>query len=153
MEPVSAALEALQARYAALLEEVLGAEAQTDRNGLLSHIFSGHSYHPGLDGVMQTYGPALDAALGELLAALETLPPEEAVEPARQALELLLFYPRPGRLSEELVLVAFEGKGAALLPWLPAPVRAELAQRYRRRTPPGQMLPNQKKLWKALSQG
>ena len=76
---------------------------------------------------------------------------EEAVEPARQALELLLFYPRPGRLSEELVLVAFEGKGAALLPWLPAPVRAELAQRYRRRTPPGQMLPNQKKLWKALS--
>ncbi len=151
MEPVLAALEALRARYAALLEEVSGAEAQTDRNGLLSHIFSGHSYHPGLDGVMQTYGPALDAALGELLAALETLPPEEAVEPAQEALELLLFYPRPGRLSEELVLVAFEGKGAALLPWLPAPVRAKLAQRYRRRTPPGQMLPNQKKLWKALS--
>lgn len=152
MEPAQNALETLQARYAALLEEVLKAEAQTDRNGLLSHIFSGHSYHPGLDGVMQTYGPALDAALGELLAALEALTPEEAAEPARQALEILLFYPRPGRLSEELVLVAFEGKGEALLPWLPASARAELADRYRRRTPLGKMLPNQKKLWKALSQ-
>ena len=53
MEPAQNALETLQARYAALLEEVLKAEAQTDRNGLLSHIFSGHSYHPGLDGVLK----------------------------------------------------------------------------------------------------
>ena len=46
--------------------------------------------------------------------------------------------------------MAFEGKGAALLPWLPAPVRAALADRYRLRTPPRRMLPNQKKLWRAL---
>ena len=151
MESVPASLEVLRSRYAALLEEVAGAEAQTDRNGLLSHIFSGHSYHPGLDGVLKTYGPALDAALEELLAALEGLSPETAAGPARQALELFLFYPRPGRMSEEMVLVAFEGKGEALLPWLPVPVRMELAERYRQRTPPGRMLPNQKKLWKALS--
>ena len=116
MEPVPAALEALRARYAALLEEVSGAEAQTDRNGLLSHIFSGHSYHPGLDGVMQTYGPALDAALGELLAALETLPPEEAVEPAQEALELLLFYPRQGRGPAALAPGPGPGRAGPALP-------------------------------------
>lgn len=150
MEPVQAALEALQTRYAALLEAVAEAEAQTDRAGLIAHLFSGHSCHPGLDEALKTYGPALDGALEALLAALAALPPEEAAEPARQALELLLFYPKPRRMPEEMVLVAFEGKGEALLPWLPAPVRAALADRYRLRTPPRRMLPNQKKLWRAL---
>ena len=66
------------------------------------------------------------------------------MEPAGRPWSSSSSIPAPAGCQRELVLVAFEGKGAALLPWLPAPVRAELAQRYRRRTPPGQMLPNQK---------
>ena len=38
-----------------------------------------------------------------------------------------------------------------LLPLLAPARRAELAERYRALTPPRKMLPNQKKLWKALS--
>ena len=43
------------------------------------------------------------------------------------------------------------GFAAPLLPFLAPARRAELAERYRALTPPRKMLPNQKKLWKALS--
>ena len=63
----------------------------------------------------------------------------------------MLLYPRPKDGATEFSLAAFEGFAAPLLPLLAPARRAELAERYRALTPPQKMLPNQKKLWKALS--
>ena len=146
------ALMALEDCCRELWDQVEAAQARTDPAGLLSHLFSGHSYRPGLDAALAAYSPRVEGAVAELRASLAGLPPEAAEALALRALELLLFYPRPGQLSQELVLVALEGKGEALLPCLGREARGELARRYRERTPPRRMLPNQKRLWKALSQ-
>ena len=64
----------------------------------------------------------------------------------------MLFYPVPKDNTVAFSLSAFEGRAMALLPFLPPDKQREIASRYARRTTPRQMLPNQKKLWKALSQ-
>ena len=92
------------------------------------------------------------ASLGEAMKTrLAACPAEEADRLATQALELMLLYPRPKDGATDFSLAAFEGFAAPLLPFLAPARRAELAERYRALTPPRKMLPNQKKLWKALS--
>ena len=151
MEPVQAALEALQTRYAALLEAVAEAEAQTDRAGLIAHLFSGHSYHPGLDALMDKYVPLLADHVAALAQAVPAQPGPEAQAAALRGLERLLFYPKPASPPEEFTLVAFEGYGLPLGPLLSTEARLDLAQRYAKKTPPRRMMPNQKKLWKLLA--
>ena len=87
-------------------------------------------------------------ALSVLLAAL---PPEAADGFAAQALELMLFYPQPADQHTAFSLLAFEGYAVPLVPHLTEKRRAEVAERYRKRNPPRRMLPNQKKLWRALT--
>ena len=145
MEPVQAALEALQTRYAALLEAVAEAEAQTDRAGLIAHLFSGHSYHPGLDALMDKYVPLLADHVAALAQAVQVQPGPEAQAAALRGLERLLFYPKPSSPPEEFTLVAFEGYGLPLGPLLSTEDRLDLAQRYAKKTPPRRMMPNQKK--------
>lgn len=131
------ALEALQNAYSRFLDALPEARRASlgEAIGFFLH----------MDGQLFSEGVHQTAQLGIAVRA------EEADRLATQALELMLLYPRPKDGATEFSLAAFEGFAAPLLPFLAPARRAELAERYRALTPPRKMLPNQKKLWKALS--
>lgn len=145
------ALKALDDCYDALLNALPDARRAEDPRGVLSSFFSGHSYHPGLDALLRDYTTLLSGHVEALALAVRTCPGDEAQEAVRCGLERLLFYPKPASLPEEFTLVALEGHGLPLAGLLSPGDRQELAQRYAKKTPPRRMMPNQKKLWKALS--
>ena len=147
----SEALKALENCYDALLEALPDARQAEDTRGALSNLFSGHSYHPGLDALMDKYVPLLADHVAALAQAVQAQPGPEAQAAALQGLERLLFYPKPASPPEEFTLVAFEGYGLPLGPLLSTEDRLDLAQRYAKKTPPRRMMPNQKKLWKLLA--
>lgn len=147
----SEALKALEDCYDALLEALPDARRAEDTRGALSNLFSGHSYHPGLDALMDKYVPLLSAHVAALAQAVQAQPGPEAQAAALRGLERLLFYPKPSSPPEEFTLVALEGHGLPLAPLLSPEARLDLAQRYAKQTPPRRMMPNQKKLWKLLA--
>ena len=147
----SEALKALENCYEALLEALPDARQAEDTRGALSNLFSGHSYHPGLDALMDKYVPLLSDHVAALALAVRAQPGPEAQAAALRGLERLLFYPKPASPPEEFTLVAFEGYGLPLGPLLSTEARLDLAQRYAKKTPPRRMMPNQKKLWKLLA--
>lgn len=147
----SEALKALENCYDALLEALPDARQAEDTRGALSNLFSGHSYHPGLDALMDKYVPLLADHVAALAQAVQAQPGPEAQAAALRGLERLLFYPKPASPPEEFTLVAFEGYGLPLAPLLADQDRLDLAQRYAKKTPPRRMMPNQKKLWKLLA--
>ena len=147
----SEALKALENCYDALLEALPDARQAEDTRGALSNLFSGHSYHPGLDALMDKYVPLLADHVAALALAVQAQPGPEAQAAALRGLERLLFYPKPASPPEEFTLVAFEGYGLPLGPLLSPEDRLDLAQRYAKKTPPRRMMPNQKKLWKLLA--
>lgn len=147
----SEALKALEDCYDALLEELPAARRSEDPKGILASMFSGHSYHPGLDALMARYLPLLNGHVETLVLAVQAHPGPEAQAAALRGLERLLFYPRPATMPETYTLLALEGCGLPLPPLLSPGDRLDLAQRYGKQTPPRQMMPNQKRLWKALS--
>ena len=147
----SEALKALENCYEALLEALPDARQAEDTRGALSNLFSGHSYHPGLDALMDKYVPLLADHVAALAQAVRAQPGPEAQAAALRGLERLLFYPKPASPPEEFTLVAFEGNGLSLAPLLAPEDRLDLAQRYAKKTPPRRMMPNQKKLWKLLA--
>ena len=147
----SEALKALENCYDALLEALPDARQAEDTRGALSNLFSGHSYHPGLDALMDKYVPLLADHVAALAQAVQAQPGPEAQAAALRGLERLLFYPKPASPPEEFTLVAFEGYGLPLAPLLSDQDRLDLAQRYAKKTPPRRMMPNQKKLWKLLA--
>ena len=147
----SEALKALENCYDALLEALPDARQAEDTRGALSNLFSGHSYHPGLDALMDKYVPLLADHVAALAQAVQAQPGPEAQAAALRGLERLLFYPKPASPPEEFTLVAFEGYGLPLAPLLADEDRLDLAQRYAKKTPPRRMMPNQKKLWKLLA--
>lgn len=147
----SEALKALEDCYDALLEALPEAKQSEDPKGILASMFSGHSYHPGLDALMARYLPLLNGHVEALALAAQAHPGPETQAAALRGLERLLFYPKPASLAEGYTLLALEGCGLPLAPLLSPDDRKDLAQRYGKKTPPRQMMPNQKKLWKALS--
>ena len=147
----SEALKALENCYDALLEALPDARQAEDTRGALSNLFSGHSYHPGLDALMDKYVPLLADHVAALAQAVQAQPGPEAQAAALRGLERLLFYPKPASPPEEFTLVAFEGNGLSLAPLLADQDRLDLARRYAKKTPPRRMMPNQKKLWKLLA--
>ena len=147
----SEALKALENCYDALLEALPDARQAEDTRGALSNLFSGHSYHPGLDALMDKYVPLLADHVAALAQAVQVQPGPEAQAAALRGLERLLFYPKPSSPPEEFTLVAFEGNGLSLAPLLADQDRLDLARRYAKKTPPRRMMPNQKKLWKLLA--
>ena len=147
----SEALKALENCYDALLEALPDARQAEDTRGALSNLFSGHSYHPGLDALMDKYVPLLSDHVAALALAVRAQPGPEAQAAALRGLERLLFYPKPASPPEEFTLVAFEGNGLSLAPLLADQDRLDLAQRYAKKTPPRRMMPNQKKLWQLLA--
>ena len=145
------ALELLERCFDALLEALPEARQAEDPRGALSSLFSGHSYHPGLDALMDQYHPLLTSRAEALAAAVQACPGPEAQAAALRGLERLLFYPKPSSPPEEFTMVAMEGCGLPLAPLLAPEDGQALAQRYAQKTSPRRMMPNQKKLWKLLA--
>ncbi len=149
--PVSApqALEALEACYRDFIDKLKKSKASSVGE-VMGNFFRAQG-NPRVSYAVEEFDGILTARLTALTALLEACPAEEACQLAAQALELMLFYPVPADNTVAFSLSAFEGRAQALLPFLPADRQREAASRYARRTPPRRMLPNQKKLWKALS--
>ena len=129
------ALEALQNAYSRFLDAL--PEARRASLGEAIGFFLRSDGNPKLGSLVDAFAEELPVHVEALKTRLAACPAEEADRLATQALELMLLYPRPKDGATEFSL---------------APARrAELAERYRALTPPRKMLPNQKKLWKALS--
>ena len=143
------ALEALQNAYSRFLDAL--PEARRASLGEAIGFFLHSDGNPKLGSLVDAFAEELPVHVEALKTQLAACPAEEADRLAAQALELMLLYPRPKNGATEFSLAAFEGFAAPLLPLLAPARRAELAERYRALTPPRKMLPNQKKLWKALS--
>ena len=79
----SEALKALEDCYDALLEALPDARQAEDTRGALSNLFSGHSYHPGLDALMDKYVPLLSEHVAAL--ALAAADPSAMVAAGRQS--------------------------------------------------------------------
>ena len=150
--PVSApqALEDLEVCYRDFIEKLKKSKASSVGE-VMGNFFRAQG-NPRVSYAVEEFDAAMTERLTTLTAVLETCPAEEACRLAVQALELMLFYPVPKDNTVAFSLSAFEGRAMALLPFLPPAKQREIASRYARRTTPRQMLPNQKKLWKALSQ-
>lgn len=142
-------LDALRSGYSRYLEGV--AEARTASLGEAIGFFFRSQGNPRVNALMDAFGKTLEEWIDALAGLLPGCTPEEADEFAAQAVEQMLFYPRPDDQAIEFALLAFEGYAAPLIPFLASARRAEMAERYKKRTPPRRMLPNQKKLWKALN--
>ena len=107
--------------------------------------------NPRLSMALEEYDPVITALVEDLAAMLAGCPAEQADELAARALETILFYPLAGDSTLDFSQLAFEGRAHALLPFLTPDRKRALAARYKMRTPPRRMLPNQKKLWKELA--
>ena len=134
------------ARFAEGLEEA----RSTGMMELFSNYLRGDG-NPRLNQLVDTFAQRLGGWVKALTTLLSGLTPEEADHFAAQALEQMLFYPQPDDQRTAFSLLAFEGYAVPLVPYLTEKRRAEVAERYRKRTPPRRMMPNQKKLWRALT--
>ena len=111
-------------------------------------------FPPALERLVEQFArlPGIGSKSAQRLAFyVLSLPQEEADAFAVRALEQMLFYPKPADQRTEFTLLAFEGYAVPLVGLLTDGCRAEVAERYKKRTPPRRMMPNQKKLWRALT--
>ena len=95
---------------------------------------------------LNEFHQAAQALVEDLCAGLEECP-EQAGRSSAAAMEIILFYPLKQGRALDLALAAIEGLAEPLVPYLEPAAAAELADRYRKRTPPRMMLPNQKALF------
>ena len=107
--------------------------------------------NPRVGEALARFDPRITALVETLAGLLASCPPEQASELAALALEQLLFYPKAGDSTLDFSQMALEGRAQPLLAFLTPERRLSLAARYKKRTPPRMMMPNQKKLWEALS--
>ena len=107
--------------------------------------------NPRVGEALARFDPRITALVEALAGLLASCPPEQASELAALALEQLLFYPKAGDSTLDFSQMALEGRAQPLLAFLTPERRLSLAARYKKRTPPRMMMPNQKKLWEALS--
>lgn len=144
------ALEALDAGYARFLEDLIQAR-KTSLNEAVE-FFLRYQGNPRVGAVLDAFAEGLTAHVEELRGLLAACTAEEADGFAAQALERMLFYPKPVDQSVAFSLMAFEGFSAPLLPFLSPEHRAELAKRYQKRNPRRRMLANQKKLLQQMNE-
>ena len=142
-------LEDMCSGYARFLEGLAEARS-TGMMELFSNYLRGDG-NPRVNQLVDGFAKALGQWMDALSVLLAALPPEAADGFAAQVLELMLFYPQPADQHTAFSLLAFEGYAVPLVPHLAEKRRAEVAERYRKRNPPRRMLPNQKKLWRALT--
>jgi len=146
----SQALEELRGCYEAFIHKLEECRAAS-MGEAMGFLFRSQG-NPRVGYAVEEFNQVLISRVDTLGEQLAQCSPEEAGELTEQALELMLFYPQPKDNTISFSLTAFEGHALPLVPFLPEQARQEAARRYARRTPPRRMLPNQKKLWKALSQ-
>ena len=142
-------LEDMRRGYARFVEGLEEARS-TGMMELFSNYLRGDG-NPRLNQLVDTFAQRLGGWVKALTTLLSGLTPEEADHFAAQALEQMLFYPQPDDQRRPFSLLGFEGYAVPLVPYLTEKRRAEVAERYRKRTPPRRMMPNQKKLWRALT--
>lgn len=151
MEAMSAlqAVEELQAGYQAFVEKLRECQASS-MGEAMGFLFRAQG-NPKVGYAVEEFDKVLTRRIAALAEALTLSPAEEAGELAERAMELMLFYPQPQDSTIAFSLSAFEGHARPLVPFLSPEVRQETARRYAKRTPLRRMLPNQKRLWQALS--
>ena len=142
-------LEDMRRGYARYVEGL--AEARTTGVGERFSFYLQGMGNPKVNQLVDGFAKALGQWMDALSVLLAALPPEAADGFAAQALELMLFYPQPADQHTAFSLLAFEGYAVPLVGLLTDGCRAEVAERYKKRTPPRRMMPNQKKLWRALT--
>ena len=142
-------LEDMRRGYARFVEGVEEARS-TGMMELFSNYLRGDG-NPRVNQLVDAFAQVLGGWVEALAALLPGLAPEEADGYAVRALEQMLFYPKPADQRTEFTLLAFEGYAVPLVSLLTDGCRAEVAERYKKRTPPRRMMPNQKKLWRALT--
>ena len=141
-------LEELRACYGAFVEKLEKSRASTI--GEVMGSFFRSQGNPRIAYAVEEFDAIVTGRVATLAGLLAECTAQEAGELAAQALEQMLFYPPSKDNTIAFSLAAFEGHAFPLLSYLPPELRQEMAGRYARRTPPRQMLPNQKKVWKEL---
>lgn len=150
--PVLSAVQAIQALkdcYESFVKK-LECSKTTSVGEVVGFLFRSQG-NPKVNYAVSEFDPVVTEQVAALADCLSGCPADEANGLTLQALEHMLFYPIPKDSSIAFSLAAFEGKALPLVPFLTPKDRQELARRYARRTQPRQMLPNQNKLWSALS--
>ena len=142
-------LEDMRRGYARFVEGLEEARS-TGMMELFSNYLRGDG-NPRVNQLVDAFAQVLGGWVEALAALLPGLAPEEAGGDAGRARGPMRFFTQPAAPRTELPLLAFEGYAVPLVGLLTDGCRAEVAERYKKRTPPRRMMPNQKKLWRALT--
>lgn len=143
------ALNGLRVCYEDFVEKLEGCRASSI--GEVMERFFRSQGNPKVGYAVDEFNGIITGRITSLAELLAQCPAEDASALTEQALELMLFYPIPRNDAVLFPLTAFEGHALPLVSFLSQEARQETARRYAKRTPPRRMLPNQKKLWQALS--
>ena len=147
--PTLPVLEELRSCYGTFVEKLEKSRASS-LGEVMGNYFRAQG-NPRVTYAVEEFNSIINGHVAALTDDLGTCPAEEAEVLALQALEQILFYPPPKSNTAAFSLAAFEGCALPLVPFLPLERRKELARRYTKRNPPRHMLPNQKKVWSALT--
>ena len=143
------AIQALRDCYCGNLLKLEQADAVRGLGDYLSGFLGGGRRRRSVDGALTAFHEEAGARIEDLCASLDACP-EQAGRGAAAALEITLFYPPKQGKAVDLSLAAVEGLSMPLIAYLEQETAAGLAQRYRKRTPPRMMLPNQRALFERL---
>lgn len=146
---VAQALDDLRTCYGAFMEK-LEKSRISSMGEAMGNLFRAQG-NPRVSYAVEEFNDAVNSRVTALADLLGSAPADEAREATLLALEQILFYPLPADHTTAFSLAAFEGCALPLIPFLPPEQRWELGRRYARRTVPRKMLPNQKKVWSALT--
>lgn len=147
--PTLPVLEELRACYGTFVEK-LEKSCASSLGEVMGNYFRAQG-NPRVTYAVEEFNEILNGHVAALANDLGSRPAEEAEALALEALEQILFYPPSRNNTVAFSLAAFEGHALPLIPFLSPQRRKELARRYTRRTSPRMMLPNQKKVWSALT--
>ncbi len=145
------AVQALRDCYCGnMLKLEQAGEVHSLREYLSGWLGGGRRRHD-LEEALRAFHAEAEKLVETLCGALEDCP-EQAARGAAAALEIILFYPPKQGKALDLSLAAMEGLSLPLIPHLERETAAGMVQRYRKRTPPRMMLPNQRTLFGRLKE-
>lgn len=145
------ALEELLAGYQAFMGKLERSKAASVGE-VMGNFFRAQG-NPRVTYAVEEFDQLLTGQVAALAELLRDCPAEQADALAGRALEQMLFYPPPADRAAAFPLAAFEGHALPLVPFLSPVRRRDMIRRYLKRNPARQMLPNQQKLWRALTLG
>lgn len=143
------AIQTLRDCYCGNMLKLEQADAVHSLREYLAGWLGGGHRRRSMEDALSVFHAEAEELVENLCAALDACP-EQGARGAAAALEIILFYPPKQGKAVDLSLAAMEGLSMPLIPYLERETAAELAQRYRKRTPPRMMLPNQRALYQRL---